>query len=119
MQEVTHRSRVNIIGDDSLPDGFEQNEGQLAALHLLVLRQQRHQPIGVGEAFLREARNVLQPRRQPGVNEMALDARGIIRRDHAELRREFGSQHHADGDALAMIEPIGEAGDGFQRVPKV
>ena len=47
---------------------------------------------------------------------MPLHARGVTWRDHAELRREVGRQHHADRDALAMEQPVGKPGGGFQRM---
>ncbi len=53
-------------------DRSHQDEGELAALHLLVLRHQRHQRVGVREPFLREAGDVLQPGRQADLGEMLL-----------------------------------------------
>ena len=47
---------------------------------------------------------------------MTLDARGVGLPDHAELRGKFRRQHHADGDAFAMEQPVGEPGRGFQRM---
>ena len=47
-----------------------------------------------------------------------LDPRDIRVGNPAELRGKFRCQHHADGDAFAMEEPVGEAGRGFQRVTK-
>ncbi len=41
---------------------------------------------------------------------------GIVRRDHAELRRKFRREHHADRHPLAVEQAVGEAGRGFQRM---
>ena len=100
-----------------LPDCLQQNEGEPASPDLLVLRHQSHHCIGA-DLFLGKTRDVLQPGRQAGGGEMPLDARRICFRDHAELGGEFRRQHHADGDALAMIKPVGESGSRFQRVPE-
>ena len=47
---------------------------------------------------------------------MTFDARGIRLRDHAERSGKFRRQHRADGNALAVEQPIGEAGCGLQRM---
>ena len=47
---------------------------------------------------------------------MAFDARGISFSDHAELGRQLRGQHHADGNAFAVKQPVGEAGRGFERM---
>ena len=63
-------------------------------------------------------RDVLQMGRQADRGKVALDARGIRLRDHAELRGKFRRQHHADGNALAVEQAIGKAGRRFQRMAK-
>ena len=68
--------------------------------------------------FLLKARNVLQPCREPDRCEMPLHARGLRRRNHVQTGREFRSQNHADSNALAMKQPVGETGSGFQRMAK-
>ena len=72
------------------PIRLQQDEGQLAALDLLVLRHQRHQRVGIRQPVLGEACDVLQigsagRRRQGGGRRGAASAVG----DHAELRGEF------------------------------
>ena len=49
-------------------------------------------------------------------SKVAFDAGGIGIRDHAELRGKLRRQHHADGNALAMEQAIGEAGCSLQRM---
>ena len=40
-QEITHRCRINIVDDDGVAELFQKDEGELAALDLLVLEHQR------------------------------------------------------------------------------
>ena len=47
---------------------------------------------------------------------MALDARRVGLGNQAALRGKFGRQHHADGDALAVEQAVGEAGRRLQRM---
>src|SRR4029078_7539116 len=72
-QEIAHRRGLDVPGDDGAPHRLQQDEGELAARDLLVLRHQRHQRIGVGKPFLREARDILQARRQAGLDKVTLD----------------------------------------------
>src|SRR6185369_11697529 len=44
-EEVAHLRGIDIRRDERVADAAHQNEGQLAALHLLVLRDQLHQGV--------------------------------------------------------------------------
>ena len=113
---IAHQRRLDIVCDHRAANRLQQDEGQPAALDLLVLRHQRHQGVGIRKPFLGEARNVLQMGRQPDGSQVALDAGGIGLGNHAELGGKLRRQHHADGDAFAVEQAIGKAGRGFQRV---
>ena len=54
--------------------------------------------------------------RQADLGKVTLDARRVGFGDHAELRGKFRRQHHADGNAFAMKQPVGKSGRGFQRM---
>ena len=109
-------ARLDIVCDHRAADRLQQDEGQLAALDLLVLRHQRHQRVGIRQPFLGEAGDILQMGRQADRGKMALDARGVRLGDHAELRGKFRRQHHADGNAFAVEQAVGKAGRGLQRM---
>ena len=47
-EEVAHLRGIDIGRDERLPDAAHQDEGQLAAPHLLVLRDQLHQGVRIG-----------------------------------------------------------------------
>ena len=47
---------------------------------------------------------------------MPLDADGILRRAQPMLDRIGEGEPHADGDRLAMQQPVGIAGEGFERM---
>src|SRR5437763_14268292 len=49
LEEVTYRSGLDVVGDDGAPDRLQQNERQLAALDLLVLRHQAQERVGIGK----------------------------------------------------------------------
>ena len=53
---------------------------------------------------------------RPDPGKVALDARRVRFGDHPELRGQFRRQHHADGNAFAVEQPVGKAGRGLQRV---
>src|SRR5438552_2343338 len=60
-QKISHRRGLHVRRDCGAADRLQQDEGELAAPDLLVLRHQRHQGIGVRQPFLREACDILQP----------------------------------------------------------
>ena len=99
--------------DEGLADAAHQDEGELAALDLLVLRDQVHQRIGVGlhRRARRDMRSAGRPR-QGGAT------RALRRRpaQQAEPRRELEGQRHAERDRLAVQQPVGEAGRGLERM---
>ena len=78
----------------------------------LVLRDRRHQVGGRSE----RAGNILQSRRQAGGGEVLGDAAGILGGREAEPGGKAVREDHADGDAFAMQQAVGVAGDLFQRV---
>ncbi len=49
---------------------------------------------------------------------MTFDTRGVRLRDHAELDGKLRRQHHADGNAFAVEQAIGETGRRLQRMTK-
>ena len=68
--------------------------------------------------FLVKACDILQMGRQTDRSKVTFDARGVCLRDHAELCGKFRRQHHADRDALAVEQAVGEAGCRLQRMAK-
>ena len=115
-RKLANQSRLDVVCDHRAADRLQQDERQPAALDLLVLRHQRHQRVGIRQPFLRKARDVLQMGRQADGSKVALDAGGVGIGDHAELRGKLRRQHHADGNAFAMEQAIGEAGCSLQRM---
>ena len=99
-QEIANQRRFDVVGDHGAADRLQQDEGEPAALDLLVLRHQRHQRVGIGEPFLGKAGDILQTGRQADCGKVTLrraphPIRGIM----PELRGKFRRQHHADGNA--------------------
>src|SRR4051794_28230845 len=117
-EKIANQCGFDIWRDHGAAYGLEQDESQLAALDLLVLRHQRQQRVGAGQAFLRKAGDVLQPRRQADRGKMMLDARSSAVRNHPKLGGKLRCQHHAHGNALAMEQAVGKPGRGFQRMAK-
>ncbi|QTK81333.1 Hypothetical protein AT6N2_L0403 [Agrobacterium tumefaciens] len=90
-----------------------EDEGELAALDLFILRDRRHQRLDRRQF----AGNILHCRWQPDSLQMRLDARGIVRAGEVEASGELVGQHHADGDAFAVHQPRAIViGCRFQRV---
>src|SRR3984893_18103617 len=116
LQEVANFRRIDVPCDDGATDGFEQDEGQLAAPNFLVLRHQSQQRVGIRKPFLREASDVLQMGRQTDIGKVTLHPRSVGWRDHGERGGELRRQHHADRHALAMEQAVGKSGRGFQRM---
>ena len=54
--------------------------------------------------------------REPDSGEVLRDASGIFVRAKALLDGEIEGESHADGDGFAMEQPLGIAGEGFERV---
>src|SRR3972149_2635790 len=104
--------RLYVRRDNRLPDAPRQHEHQRAAAHLLVLRHEREQT----RRRRKRARDVLQPRRKSGRGEMRGDPVRVLGVAELELRREAERQHHADGDGLAVQQPVGKPGCGFERM---
>jgi len=111
-QKVPHIGGLDIGGDKAFADAAGQNEGQLAALDLLVLPDQRHQHIDIGLV----AGNIGNARRQADGCKMTRDARGLFRRQQAAPGRERESQRHADRHRLAMQQATGKSRGRFQRM---
>ena len=68
--------------------------------------------------FLGKSGDILQMGRQADFGKVTFYARRIRFGDHSELRGKFRGQHHADGNAFAMEQPVGETGRGLQRMPE-
>ena len=107
-----HRRRFDVLFDEGLADAAGQDEGQRTAHDLLVLRNGVHQVIGVGQ----RTGNVGEASRQSGCLQMLGDAAGVLARRKPQPGRKAMCQHHADGDAFAMQQPVGIAGGLFERV---
>src|SRR6516225_6369919 len=60
LKKPTHSRRLDVLCNHRTTDSLQQDESQAAAAHLLVLRHQRHQRIGIGEPFLRKPRDLVQ-----------------------------------------------------------
>src|SRR5581483_7441316 len=97
-QEVARGGGVDALRHERVADAARQDEGQLAALGLLVLSHVRRQRIGAE----RTAGDVAEPRRQSGRGDGAGRALGVLARAEAEARREPERQRAADADRLAM-----------------
>src|SRR6185312_4378227 len=74
-EEGAHVGRIDIGFDEGLADAAHQNEGELPAFDLLVLRDQFHQPVGGRHS----ACYVAEFDRQADGGEMVGGARGIAR----------------------------------------
>src|ERR1700722_14594442 len=96
LQKIADQRRLDVRGNHGTADRLQQDEGEPAALALLVLRHKRHQRVGVAKPFLGKSGDVLQMGRQPDFGKVTPDPRCVGGRDHAELRRQFRRQHHAD-----------------------
>ena len=102
----------HVALDEGLADAAHQHQGELAALHLLVLGHESSSCSGAGVPPGMAAIAV----GRPTAVKMALDAGGVGRRAKALLDREGEGEPHADGDGLAMQEPVRVAGEGFERM---
>src|ERR1700712_2948191 len=109
-EEITHQRRLDIVGNHRAADCLEQDEGEPAALDLLVLRHQRQQRVGVRKPFLGKSRDVLQTGRQAHLGKMMPDSRRRRFRDHSELRGKFRGQRPADRNPFAMEQAVGKTG---------
>ncbi len=96
-------------------DPARQDEGQLAALDLLVLRDQLHQPVDARRAAGNRpiAGSAGRPP-QDGASTRSASAAGRSPRRAENSKR----QRHAERDRLAVQQPVGEAGGGLERVPE-
>ena len=87
-----------------------QNESQCAADDFFVLPDGGHQLIGRRQF----AGDIGEARRQTRELQMGGDAAGVLRGGKAELGGKAVRQHHADGNAFAMQQPVGKAGGLFE-----
>src|SRR6185437_1618495 len=97
---------------ESLANAVQQNEGELAALHFLVLCNQVHQRIEARHA----AGYVFEISGQPDRRKMSARTRGVGFGDEALAGGELERQHDAESHRFAMQQTPGETGAGFQRV---
>ena len=101
-----------------MPSG--ENEGQLAALDLLVLA---HRSQDISRLRLK-AGNLAHAGRKADRPQMRLDPRGVLPRAQTKVARETERRGHADGDALAVHEPrriiVGQILQGMAKgMPKI
>src|ERR1700693_4006956 len=96
--------------DEGFADPAREDEGQRAAIHLLVLSDQLHQPIGVRQTAL----HLRQMGRQAGRRKVACDALGLGGRKKADPRREGEGTMDTERDRLAMQQAVGKAGSGLE-----
>jgi len=76
-QKITNQRRLDVGRYHGAADGLQQDEGELAALDLLVLRHQRHQRIGIRQPFLGKSRDILQMGWQTDLGKVMGDARRV------------------------------------------
>ena len=98
---------------NALPDAAHQDEGELAALDLLVLRDQVHQRVGVRHAAgdVCECGSAGRPRRDG-----AIARRRSACGSRPSRAENSNAQRHAERDRLAVQQPVGEARRGLERV---
>jgi hypothetical protein len=99
-KEGAHGGGIDVLRDEALADAAGEDEGELAARHLLVLADGGHQAVDIADA----ARHVGELGRQADGLQMGGHALGGIGRAEPKLRREAEGLAHADGHRLAMDE---------------
>ena len=87
-QKIANQRRLHVRSNHGTADRLEQDEGEPAALDLLVLSHQRHQRVGVGEPFLGKSGDILHMGRQTDFGKMTADACGVGFGNHPELLQE-------------------------------
>jgi hypothetical protein len=102
----------DVVLDEGLADAAHQHQRKLAAFDFFVLGHQPQQIVGRGLG----AGNRRDLDRQADRFEMTLDPGGIFRRAQPALDREGEGQPHTDRDRLAMQQPVGIAGERFERM---
>src|SRR5262245_10885561 len=98
--------------DEARTYSARQDEGQLAALDLLVLGNELHQAVGVGHAT-GDGGNM---DRKADRGKMALDALGLRGGQQAAPGGEREGERHAERNGLAVQQSVGEAGRGLERM---
>src|SRR3954452_21003145 len=100
---VRDQRLVHPIDLDAMADGVDQRHGQLAAevlLELLEAAQDRELPVAV--ARLERVR----PQAEAELRQQAAHAPVLARRQEAGEDRVAGIERDADGDRLAMADPV-------------
>src|SRR5215218_5072080 len=59
-QKIANQRRLDVVGNHGASDCLKQDEGEPAALDLLVLAHQRHQRVGIRKALLGKSCDILQ-----------------------------------------------------------
>src|SRR5205085_11965928 len=113
-EELAHALFGDIAGDEGLADAAHENERELGAAYLLVLGHEAHERLHVR---LRTG-NVGDTSRQPDGLEMGANALARTRRAEPERLREPECARHADGDRLAVQQPVRVAAPGPEPVPE-
>jgi ribonucleoside-diphosphate reductase alpha chain len=93
-------------------DAAGENKGKPAARHFLVLGDMAHQRLDVRPV----AGNIGDRRRQPDIGKMGDNTPDVILRGKTEPGGEAVRQDHADRHRFAMVQAVGVAGGGFQRM---
>ena len=96
--ERTDSRRLDIMGDEALPDATGENQGEATAVDFLVTAHMVHQP--VCKASLYQLAGDIS--RQTDTNHMVADAFSIFRRAETKPRGKIEGQPHTDCDAFAM-----------------
>src|SRR5215831_11693900 len=104
--------RRNIAGDEGLANAVRQDQGQRSPPYLLVLAHDAEQGAGVG---------LLSPNMgdrgwQAESGEVRFHARHAVVADMAQLLGKAKCKADADGDRLAVQQPVGELGPGLERM---
>src|SRR4029077_13659801 len=103
-EKGAHLRGIDITFHKSLADAAHQDEGELAARHLLVLGNECHQPVRIGA----QGRHIVWPRRQADRCKMMRDAAGVIRRHETKPGGELERANDAERDRLTMQQLAGE-----------
>ncbi len=102
----------NLVADESRADIAGQDKAKPPVQHLLVLPHQRDQRRIIGQI----ARNLRQARGHPHLPQMLGHPRWRLLAAQPHPRRQIEGQRAADRHPLAMQQPAGISGRGFQRV---
>src|SRR6185503_20647101 len=98
LDEVANLRGFDIARDKGLADTAHKDEGELAALHLLVLGHEIHQRVRIGAKL----RHVAEAGWKPDRRQMMRNASGIVRRHETQPCGELERAGNAESDRLAV-----------------